>query len=1033
MMALAAATPKLPMGQGRRQILLTADYAGQGLPILDLGAVPAPHADLLKALQIDRWSSKDSCRAQPWLGLAAMHRSYLYEHQVELNDLNPAILTMLEKVGKAAANLALITVIHRDNPTMSLAFRIKEMDGETRPLRLALVDELKLQTTSLVGKGVAAEIVAAGGPQATHTKNVLSSVALQVLGVASLLGAQSTIEDLVCRVHAVVKANPPATSASGIDVYQIFQAKLQTRGATLSFDSFGPDHDKTFVATVIGPGGHTASHKARSKKDARRLAITHLLIEFYPELLPTAVTAAAKPVDAKRLPPHMIAYSKRLAAEFGVPARHHAFAAALVHSSWIHEATHQRDTASSSNAVLAHFGSFVVTYLVSRLQAQDWLQRTWRPDSDEATIVSVPSHDIAALCDVLDASNHVLTGQGQRTKGLGEELSSDVVQAVFAAAYLSHEDPRAFEQALPMKVHAELRRLATKHRLNTYTRFIQHASSLKLSIESTISEQGADHAKSYDCETVVFSAKLGESVAARGRGSSKGRAQQAAADKLVAAIEATLGGQLGALRHGTEQAKLAKFFLRHQLVSVGDRDPGWHRWIQRGYLAGKAVRANDFNAFRRWALSAAELVANPPHGRAEGDLADYYAYSRVPIREQHRFSEALRQTISWIHECHRDGPANFVSQPEWRQLLAVCAAQKIKLDHSRHRDVKAFITDWTTLYRDQLPGRVKIMIPAGLMVSGQAAGALAHILSDLVLENSGITAIEGGIQGPHMSIRLYGTSDWHKAATQSPVTMLVGEAAEEIRISSHEHMVQLRVDLRPKVAGNWILGTWNRFDKTGLDSDIGRVLHDIKNELLASQVSIEQTYPSRTAMLAGHLQASRHLDTALMLAIRLADVSLLYSEQILDTISLPTFFRSYLNEKTFSVPETVRLVPPTATEGSVFADQNVLRAVLDNLVKNAIEAMPGGGQISFDWSVESDGEFVSIGIVDSGPGVPRPVINALERDDPIASTKRHGTGIGLMGSRRMMRAMGGTLDVDSTSSGGRFNLRVPSGANPQAD
>ena len=61
---------------------------------------------------------------------------------------------------------------------------------------------------------------------------------------------------------------------------------------------------------------------------------------------------------------------------------------------------------------------------------------------------------------------------------------------------------------------------------------------------------------------------------------------------------------------------------------------------------------------------------------------------------------------------------------------------------------------------------------------------------------------------------------------------------------------------------------------------------------------------------------------------------------------------------------------------------------------------------------------------DSGPGIPEEARAHLF--DPLFTTKRHGTGLGLTLSRQILEAHGGTLGCERTGpSGTVFHLRVP--------
>lgn len=107
------------------------------------------------------------------------------------------------------------------------------------------------------------------------------------------------------------------------------------------------------------------------------------------------------------------------------------------------------------------------------------------------------------------------------------------------------------------------------------------------------------------------------------------------------------------------------------------------------------------------------------------------------------------------------------------------------------------------------------------------------------------------------------------------------------------------------------------------------------------------------------------------------------------------------------------------------ADQ--IQQVILNLMLNAIEAMPEGGQIQVETRQRKKG--IEIIIEDSGPG-----ISAIERDkifEPFVSTKEKGTGLGLTVSYGIITAHGGTLElVPDRGKGACFRIFLPIAGEP---
>lgn len=96
-------------------------------------------------------------------------------------------------------------------------------------------------------------------------------------------------------------------------------------------------------------------------------------------------------------------------------------------------------------------------------------------------------------------------------------------------------------------------------------------------------------------------------------------------------------------------------------------------------------------------------------------------------------------------------------------------------------------------------------------------------------------------------------------------------------------------------------------------------------------------------------------------------------------------------------------------QGTVHCEENQLKQVFINIVKNAIEAMPGGGTISIElWNTL---DSVVIVISDEGEGIPEDILPKL--GEPFFTNKESGTGLGLMVSQRIIQAHKGHLEIQS--------------------
>ena len=108
--------------------------------------------------------------------------------------------------------------------------------------------------------------------------------------------------------------------------------------------------------------------------------------------------------------------------------------------------------------------------------------------------------------------------------------------------------------------------------------------------------------------------------------------------------------------------------------------------------------------------------------------------------------------------------------------------------------------------------------------------------------------------------------------------------------------------------------------------------------------------------------------------------------------------------------------------GKIPADWDHLQAAVVNLLRNAGESTPAGGQVLV--SSLRDGDDVLIRVTDTGSGIAPELQSRIF--EPYFSTKKTGTGLGLPTVRRVVEEHGGTLTFTSeVGKGTQFTMRWP--------
>jgi signal transduction histidine kinase len=127
----------------------------------------------------------------------------------------------------------------------------------------------------------------------------------------------------------------------------------------------------------------------------------------------------------------------------------------------------------------------------------------------------------------------------------------------------------------------------------------------------------------------------------------------------------------------------------------------------------------------------------------------------------------------------------------------------------------------------------------------------------------------------------------------------------------------------------------------------------------------------------------------------------------------------------------VALIDTISDELSVYADENMIRSVVQNLVSNALKFTPAGGTVTLSaaQSIKKP-RLVDISISDTGVGMSETDARKLFRIDVVHTTRgtedETGSGLGLILCKELVEKNGGTIWVNSTEGAGTtFTFTLP--------
>jgi signal transduction histidine kinase len=135
---------------------------------------------------------------------------------------------------------------------------------------------------------------------------------------------------------------------------------------------------------------------------------------------------------------------------------------------------------------------------------------------------------------------------------------------------------------------------------------------------------------------------------------------------------------------------------------------------------------------------------------------------------------------------------------------------------------------------------------------------------------------------------------------------------------------------------------------------------------------------------------------------------------------LASLIKKFIDETTF--PEGIKVETRVEKGLRISIDPGLIRRVIENLVSNAVDAMPQGGVLTIRAN-EGNGS-VNVEVEDTGMGIPEEAIPKIF--DPLYTTKAFGLGFGLAFSKRVVDAHGGTIAFRTViGSGTTFTVKIP--------
>lgn len=1042
--------------------MIAYDLSGITVPEL-----PARKSEPVIAAIADRLgnSSLTNC---PMMAVAFIHTSYLNELRGPDKDVAPWLRLAVSCLGSLGRVYSALCLNHIAYEKLSLRTgEVSRWVGMIDQMIVDLVDgQLRLSESCLMGRGER---------QSSQTNVRISSrsrsiLAFQYLGAVRVCGGYETLHkeiSLILSQSESALTRIPADHKSWLQEYA--QGKGMSHPTYLAQETRGSGNQVEFEVIVRTDDGKSALGRGPSKRQAGKSAAEKYLQKYAPDFLSSSMDSIsiapvthAKP-SAWRMPVQHINSIRSICDKLQFPTQcSHLLSQALVQRSFVNEHFVKGD-----NRELAQLGAHVLTAVVHDLYAISALgSSSPRPDQLSAAAVAsrICQRSFLAECfDDLGVDSMLLVGKGQPKD---EETKVDALQAILGGLFLCRSASCGLDQLLPgdmfEHVSEEIQNFlmdpadvwdSPKSRLQT--RF----QAMQLKVHYEIESEGEVH-EPRKRASIVFSSPF---VDRRFRlvGSWVSRSRQSA-EAQVAAFAVQLIDELNSATQPLERTlfrlqgarELGRFLLTHELRALPSSYLGLRRWYGLAMLGSRVLINGGDKSFVKWARFVDELFDGHLHElidplKVERYYRELMAIARIEAADD-IYGEGLEKIGNFLKGLDPDLlQPDIRSSKEFQDLVDMSKLTRVLNGELLRISLSDAIQEFLLLRKQRRPHfRLVDTIPSISLF--QPIGAFQTLLAELatIIETDAQIA-ESGVDlhfcespaeeefilrlkwdgrfeaAASANEMLAHSRFWNNLLAELPVNkvILLGNSVE-IRIaqSTVASAQQPMVDITSSV-----LRKSRSLRKPELET-MGRLLHDLKNQLVAYQVALTTGSDDRTSQLRSKYEASKHLDRALTLWQSVSTIQKSMAPPEVVQIDVRRFFQNYVAERILTIPLTIRLSPPKTVDGpEIWTASLFLKSILDNLIKNAVEAMPLGGEIQLDWICDDNPKSLIIEVTDNGPGIPPDLQRRLLAGEPIQSSKTGGSALGIATIRSMLSLIDGALLLESSPTHGtRWTIVLPS-------
>ncbi len=971
------------------------------------------------------------------LGISLHHSSHL--HQLGRGEWVPAV-RLLELFGLPIIQLAVAHTIHLSGAVATAGDASRATANAIQPLYLKLIPALQVRTLAKFGRSVSCD-------QSLPSLAMLRSLTNQVIGAYAICqgyGGLHRVIEQYCEIQGPPQTEHP-NFKTALQAYS--QRRWDSPPRYTLLQASGPEHAKTFTVEVTTGRQMLGVGTGNSRKTAEEAAARQYLSKYAPDFLDQKISKLPQVDRMRPSAPSSLSSERRgdlkmLAERLEIGPN----ALGLLDIALTHASFQREHRTPSDNTLLAHLGSHILDAVASEILLMSlsrWPLERLRSYNPRIVIAAVLSNaHIEEGFDILRLSGLLQTGRSVLT--VLPSMKTEAFQAIIGAMLRSKGRPRDLSDILSDDLYdwlqnavdrvAGLERAAVNKK--SKSRLQEYLQPLNLKPQYTTTIAGPEHSQSFNATLHISIPGAPDTFRLSGcPAKRKSLAEEDAAKAAVGLLETLLGESQWPPDCWTNPTfkRFGEGLIAYAARIWPPSQP--KSWRRINLLCAERFASGDWLRTALWAENVAKLFEDSSLAFDAANFTSYVAsLAPASTAQAEQFSTALGSVTEFVASLSPEKPAPAMrTTTEFRLLLALAEVARVETKDLVAHFLPEVFDDFLLIRNRRSPIVVVLGVPSVQVVFRE--GALHSMLNRVItsLEEHGSKEVTITVAKCDRSIEITLSTDAidnaGRGLASAEDVLLWPVLRQELfvtQVSADPTCIRLRM---PVVSndGSFISAALIAFlrcckmmDKEEAEI-VARLLHDLKNELIGYDLSLRQPQPDRTARHRALFDASVHLDAALALVQSLQGVRGGILPPVASLISPRDLLRDYLLTRLGTVPGNIRLESPrNLADDRVGIPAEYIRSILDNLLRNSVEAMPNGGEVGLDWTFSQSESKLYIALWDTGPGLDAESIQRVMTGEGLPTQKRHGSGLGIVSIQRMLAKLDGCLRVESSPGSGTY-------------